>query len=134
VSATLGFVGLGVIGGRMAKRLLDAGHAVVGYNRTRAKAQWLLDAGLRPASSPRAAAEAADVVFSMVTDSEALEAVTRGPDGILAGLRRGVVYVVSTVDPEATRVPGRKSRWSTTEGFWRSCPRWPSRSDMPRAC
>jgi 3-hydroxyisobutyrate dehydrogenase-like beta-hydroxyacid dehydrogenase len=107
VSATLGFVGLGVMGGRMAKRLLDAGHAVVGYNRTRAKAQWLLDAGLRPASSPRAAAEAADVVFSMVTDSEALEAVTRGPDGILAGLRRGAVYVeMSTVDPEVTRAVG----------------------------
>jgi 3-hydroxyisobutyrate dehydrogenase-like beta-hydroxyacid dehydrogenase len=92
----------------MAKRLLDAGYAVVGYNRTRAKAQSLIDAGLRPASSPREAAEAADVVFSMVTDGAALEAVARGPDGILAGLRRGVVYVeMSTVDPEVTRALGR---------------------------
>jgi 3-hydroxyisobutyrate dehydrogenase-like beta-hydroxyacid dehydrogenase len=104
VTAPLGFVGLGVMGGRMAKRLLDAGHTVIGYNRTRAKAQPLVDAGLRPASSPRAAAEAADVVFSMVTDGAALEAVARGPDGILAGLRRGAVYVeMSTVDPEVTR-------------------------------
>ena len=107
MTATLGFVGLGVMGGRMAKRLLDAGHVVVGYNRTRAKAQWLIDAGLRPASSPRAAAEAADVVLSMVTDGAALEAVARGPDGILAGLRRGAVYVeMSTVDPEVTRALG----------------------------
>jgi 3-hydroxyisobutyrate dehydrogenase-like beta-hydroxyacid dehydrogenase len=107
VTPTLGFVGLGVMGGRMAKRLLDAGHAVVGYNRTRARAQWLLDAGLRPAASPRATAEAADVVFTMVTDSAALEAVTRGPDGLVAGLRPGTIHVeMSTVDPGLTRALG----------------------------
>jgi len=104
VTATLGFVGLGVMGGRMAKRLLDARHPVVGYNRTRAKAQWLADAGLRLAASPREVAQAADVVFTMVTDTAALEAVTRGPDGILAGLRRGGVLIeMSTVSPEAIR-------------------------------
>jgi 3-hydroxyisobutyrate dehydrogenase-like beta-hydroxyacid dehydrogenase len=107
VKATLGFVGLGVMGGRMAKRLLDVGHPIVGYNRTRAKAQWLIDVGLQPAASPRAAADAADVVFSMVTDSAALEAVTRGKDGLLAGLRSGAVYVeMSTVDPVLTRALG----------------------------
>ena len=107
VTATLAFVGLGVMGGRMAKRLLDAGHVVVGYNRTRAKARWLVDAGLQLAASPRAAAESADVVFSMVTDTAALDAVARGPDGILAGLRRGGVYVeMSTVDPAMTRALG----------------------------
>jgi len=104
VTATLGFVGLGVMGGRMAKRLLDARHPVVGYNRTRAKAQSLADAGLRLAASPREVAQAADVVFTMVTDTAALEAVTRGPDGILAGLRRGGVLIeMSTVSPEAIR-------------------------------
>jgi 3-hydroxyisobutyrate dehydrogenase len=104
VTATLGFVGLGVMGGRMAKRLLDARHPVVGYNRTRAKTQWLADAGLRLAASPREVAQAADVVFTMVTDTAALEAVTRGPDGILAGLRRGGVLVeMSTVSPAAVR-------------------------------
>jgi 3-hydroxyisobutyrate dehydrogenase-like beta-hydroxyacid dehydrogenase len=72
VTATLGFVGLGVMGGRMAKRLLDARHPVVGYNRTRAKAQWLADAGLRLAASPREVAQAADTVFTMVTDTAAL--------------------------------------------------------------
>ena len=104
---TLGFVGLGAMGGRMAQRLLAAGHAVVGYNRTRARAQWLVDTGMRPAPSPRAVAEAADVVFSMVTDTEALHAVARGADGIVAGLRPGAVYVeMSTVSPAATRTLG----------------------------
>lgn len=100
----LGFVGLGEMGSRMVKRLLDAGHPVVGYNRTRAKAQWLIDRGMRCADSPRAAAEAADVLFSMVTDTTALEAVAHGPDGVLAGLRAGAIWVeMSTVSPRAAR-------------------------------
>src|SRR5439155_17368197 len=104
VEMILGFVGLGVMGGRMAKRLLDAGHRVIGYNRTRAKARWLADAGLRLADSPREVAAQADAVFTMVTDSPALDAVCRGPDGILAGLRRDAVHVeMSTVSPEAVR-------------------------------
>src|SRR2546422_443806 len=101
---TLGFVGLGVMGGRMAKRLLDGGHRVIGYNRTREKTRWLADAGMRVADSPREVAVQADVVFTMVTDTPALDAVCRGPDGILAGLRRGTVHVeMSTVSPEAVR-------------------------------
>ena len=55
--ANLGFIGLGVMGSRMAKRLLDAGHNVTGYNRTKSKAQWLLDLGMNWADTPRAAAE-----------------------------------------------------------------------------
>jgi 3-hydroxyisobutyrate dehydrogenase-like beta-hydroxyacid dehydrogenase len=102
--ATLGFVGLGAMGGRVAKRLLDAGHVVTGYNRTPSKAQWLLNAGLRWRESPRAVAEAADIVFSMVTNTAALDAVAEGPDGILAGLRPGKVYVdMSTVSPVNSR-------------------------------
>ncbi len=104
MSTTLGFVGLGVMGGRMAKRLLDAGYSVVGYNRTRDKARWLAEAGLRLAASPREVAAAADFVFTMVTDTPALEAVTCGPDGILAGLRpRAILVEMSTVGPEAVR-------------------------------
>jgi 3-hydroxyisobutyrate dehydrogenase-like beta-hydroxyacid dehydrogenase len=104
---TLGFVGLGAMGGRMAKRLLDAGYAVVGYNRTRAKAGWLIAAGMRLIDSPRAAAEASDVVFSMVTDTAALRAVALGADGIVAGLRPGATYVeMSTVSPTVTRELG----------------------------
>ena len=102
--AHLGFVGLGAMGSRIAKRLLDAGHRVTGYNRTAAKAQWLVDAGLRLAPSPRAVAEAAEVTFSMVTDTAALRAITEGPQGILAGLGPGKIYVdMSTVNPEVCR-------------------------------
>ena len=107
--ATLGFVGLGAMGGRMAKRLLDAGHAVVGYNRTPGRSRWLVEAGMQPASTPREAAERGVVCFSMVSDTRALDAVTRGPDGILSGLRPGALYVdMSTVSPEAVRDLGRE--------------------------
>lgn len=100
----LGFVGLGTMGSRIAKRLLDAGHSVTGYNRTKARAAWLLDAGMRWAESPRAVAEASEAVFSMVTDTRALNAITSGEDGIIAGLRPGAIYVdMSTVSPEASR-------------------------------
>jgi 3-hydroxyisobutyrate dehydrogenase-like beta-hydroxyacid dehydrogenase len=102
--ANLGFVGLGTMGGQMVKRLLDKGHTVTGYNRTRSKAAWLIDAGMRWADSPRAVAEAADVVLSMVTDTKALQAITDGPDGILAALTPGKVYVdISTVSPAMSR-------------------------------
>ena len=84
---TIGFVGLGAMGSRIAGRLLSAGHTVYGTNRTPAKAQALIDRGLQWRASPREVAEASDVVFSMVTDDAALEAVTAGPDGIIAGLR-----------------------------------------------
>ena len=98
--ANLGFIGLGVMGGRMAKRLLDAGHTITGYNRTRSKAQWLLDAGMAWGETPRAVAEAADITFSMVTNTDALHAITEGPDGLLAGLSEGKIYVdMSTVSP-----------------------------------
>jgi 3-hydroxyisobutyrate dehydrogenase-like beta-hydroxyacid dehydrogenase len=104
---TLGFVGLGTMGGRMAKRLLDAGRRVVGYNRTAAKAQALVAAGLTLEKSPRAVAEASDAVFSMVTDSAALRAIGFGPEGVIAGLRPGAVWAeMSTVGPEVTRELG----------------------------
>jgi len=102
--ATLGFVGLGAMGSRLARRLLDAGHRVAGYNRTPDKARALEAAGLKVAASPRRAAEGAAAVFSMVTDDAALRAVTLGPDGIVAGLEREAVYVeMSTASPAVAR-------------------------------
>ena len=102
--ANVGFVGLGVMGSRMVKRLLDAGHSVTGYNRTKAKAQWLIDAGMKWAETPRAVAAATDTVLSMVTNTQALQAVACGPDGIIAGLSPGKIYVdMSTVSPAASR-------------------------------
>jgi len=102
--ANLGFVGLGVMGSRMVKRLLDAGHTVTGYNRTQSKAQWLIDAGMKWGGTPRAVAQAADVTLSMVTNTAALRAIADGLDGILAGLGAGKLYVdMSTVSPAASR-------------------------------
>jgi len=102
--ANLGFVGLGVMGGRMVKRLLDAGHIVTGYNRTKSKAQWLLEAGMKWANTARAAAEAGEITFSMVTNTAALEAITQGAEGIIAGLDTRKIYIdMSTVSPAASR-------------------------------
>ena len=102
--ANLGFIGLGVMGSRIVKRLLDAGHSVTGYNRTKSKAQWLLDAGMKWGDSPQAVAKAVDVVFTMVSNTSALQAVTGRSEGLLTGLRPGAVFVdMSTVSPEVIR-------------------------------
>jgi 3-hydroxyisobutyrate dehydrogenase-like beta-hydroxyacid dehydrogenase len=102
--AKLGFVGLGVMGGNMVDRLLAKGHSVTGYNRTRAKAQWLIDKGMKFADSPRAACEASEITFCMVTNSNALEEVAEGENGLLAGLTAGKFLVdMSTVAPAVSR-------------------------------
>jgi 3-hydroxyisobutyrate dehydrogenase-like beta-hydroxyacid dehydrogenase len=105
--ARVAFVGLGAMGSRLARRLLDAHHPVAGYNRTPAKARALEAAGLKPAATPRLAAEGAAVVFSMVTDDAALRAIALGADGVVAGLARGAVWAeMSTVSPAVTRELG----------------------------
>lgn len=102
--AELGFVGLGVMGGRVALRLMDAGNSVTGHNRTRSKAEWLIARGMKWADSPREVAQASSVTFSMVTGTEALESIARGPDGIVAGLGPGKAYVdMSTASPAVSR-------------------------------
>jgi 3-hydroxyisobutyrate dehydrogenase-like beta-hydroxyacid dehydrogenase len=107
--STIGFVGLGAMGASIAGRLLSQGHTVYGTNRTRSKAAPLIEAGLLWCDSPREVAQAADVVFSMVTDDAALDALTAGPDGILAGLAAGKVYVdMSTVGPQFSRALGER--------------------------
>jgi 3-hydroxyisobutyrate dehydrogenase-like beta-hydroxyacid dehydrogenase len=104
VMTIIGFVGLGAMGGRVVKRLLDAGYPVVGYNRTKPKVQWLLDAGMQWGETPRKVAEAADVVFSMVTNTAVMQDVVAGQDGILAGLAPGKVYIdMSTISPDVSR-------------------------------
>ena len=109
--AKLGFVGLGVMGSQMVNRLLEKGHTVTGYNRTRAKAQWLIDKGMSWADSPRAVAEASDITFAMVTNAAAIGAVTDGPDGIIAGLGAGKYFIdMSTVSPEVSRATAAKVR------------------------
>src|SRR5712691_5234620 len=102
--AHLGYIGLGLMGGRMAARLMSKGHTVTGYNRTASKALPLVDRGLRLAKSPRDVAAAADVTFVMVTNSEALRTVANGPDGFIAGVAPGKIIVdMSTVSPTVSR-------------------------------
>jgi 3-hydroxyisobutyrate dehydrogenase-like beta-hydroxyacid dehydrogenase len=101
---SIGFVGLGHMGGNMAVRFLAAGHAVHGSARRREPAQWLVDQGLRWCDTPRAVAEAADIVFTSLPDDDALESVASTTDGLLAGLAAGKVWIdVSTVSPRASR-------------------------------
>lgn len=102
--AKLGYVGLGTMGGRMAERLLSKGHTVIGYNRTKSKAEWLIEKGMEWADSPREVAERVAIVLSMVTDTKAVAAITQGPDGILAGLSEGKIYIdMSTMSPNYSR-------------------------------
>ena len=109
--ATLGYVGLGAMGGLMAERLMAKGHTVTGYNRTKSKAQGLIDQGMKWGDSPRAVAEASDATFVMVTNSAALEAVANGPDGLLAGLGAGKLLIdMSTVSPAVSRALAARVR------------------------
>jgi 3-hydroxyisobutyrate dehydrogenase len=102
--AELGYVGLGVMGSSIVRRLLAAGHDVTVWNRTREKAEPLLVEGARWAGTPREVAEASEIVFTMVTNTDAVRAVTAGADGILAGLGAGRIYVdMSTASPANTR-------------------------------
>lgn len=100
----LGFVGLGDMGQAIVPRLMAAGHQVTGWNRTREKAETLLRRGMRWAGSPREVACASELVFSIVTDSDAVRALALGPDGVISGLRTHAAYLdMSTIDPEASR-------------------------------
>jgi 3-hydroxyisobutyrate dehydrogenase-like beta-hydroxyacid dehydrogenase len=102
--AELGYVGLGVMGSSIVRRLLGAGHTVTVWNRTREKAEPLLAEGAQWAESPRAVAEQSEIVFTMVTNTAAVRAVAEGPDGILAALAPGKIYVdMSTASPANTR-------------------------------
>ena len=99
----IGFAGLGAMGAGIARRLLDAGHEVSGWNRTKEKAEPLLDAGMAWADTPRELAASVDVLFTMLTNTAAIEAITDGEDGVLAGLRQGTVWAdISTIAPDAS--------------------------------
>ena len=100
----IGFVGLGTMGGNMAARFLAAGYSVYGEERSRAHAHDLVEKGLQWRDTPREVAAAADVLFTSVPDDDVLDAVASGPDGILAGLAAGQIWVdMSTVSPRVSR-------------------------------
>jgi 3-hydroxyisobutyrate dehydrogenase-like beta-hydroxyacid dehydrogenase len=109
--AKIGFIGLGVMGSQMVNRLLSKGHNVTGYNRTRTKAQWLVEKGMQWAESPREVATASDFIFAMVTNAAAIQAVSEGPEGLLAGLTAGKVFIdMSTVSPNVSRALAARVR------------------------
>ena len=100
----IGFVGLGTMGAPMARRLLAAGYELTVHNRTRSREEPLAAAGARRAASPKAAAEGADVVFTMVSDTPDVQAVVLGEQGVALGMRKGSVLVdMSTISPATTR-------------------------------
>src|ERR1700681_386158 len=110
--SNLGFVGLGAMGSRITKRLMSKGHAVTGYDIfPPAKAQDLIAAGMKWATSGRAVCQAADITFVMVTNTAALQGASEGPDGLLAGLGPGKLLIdMSTVSPAVSRALASKVR------------------------
>jgi 3-hydroxyisobutyrate dehydrogenase-like beta-hydroxyacid dehydrogenase len=97
-------MGLGDMGQCIVPRLLDAGHQVTGWNRTKAKADQLVEKGMGWADSPRELAAGAEVVFSVVTNSDAVRSVALGDDGVISGLSPDSVYLdMSTIDPDVSR-------------------------------
>jgi 3-hydroxyisobutyrate dehydrogenase-like beta-hydroxyacid dehydrogenase len=100
----VGFIGLGAMGQLIVRRLMDGGYRVTGWNRSQAKADELIKGGMRWAESPRAVADASDVVISIVTDAAAVKAIALGADGVLAGLRKDGVFIdMSTIAPHDSR-------------------------------
>jgi 3-hydroxyisobutyrate dehydrogenase-like beta-hydroxyacid dehydrogenase len=101
---TVGFIGLGIMGSRMAAHLLAHGHKLVVFNRTRDKAEALLRDGAVWGRTPAGVAEQADVLFTMLANPEAVEAAALGIDGFLSRMRPGAIWVnSSTVNPSFAR-------------------------------
>src|ERR1700678_4674067 len=101
---TIGFIGLGLMGGPMASNLVKAGFPVTVWNRTASKAESLVKQGAKLAANPRAVAAEADVLITIVSDPAALEEVLFGARGAIVALRPGSTLVdSSTVSPELAR-------------------------------
>jgi 3-hydroxyisobutyrate dehydrogenase-like beta-hydroxyacid dehydrogenase len=117
----IGFAGLGAMGAGIVKRLLADGYEVVGWNRTRERAEPLLDAGMGWADTPRELAASVDLLFTMLTDTAAIEATAGGPDGLLAGLGEGKVWAdISTIAPDASVALAERVR--ATGASFLDCP------------
>lgn len=100
----LGFIGLGAMGAIIVPRLMAAGHAVTGWNRSRAKADALIQAGMRWADTPREVATHSEIVFCIVTDAGAVKDVALGANGVISGLKPGGIFIdMSTIAPEPSR-------------------------------
>jgi 3-hydroxyisobutyrate dehydrogenase-like beta-hydroxyacid dehydrogenase len=92
------------MGELIVPRLMNVGHELTGWNRSRDKGEALIQQGMRWAETPRAVAGQSEIVFSIVTDAKAVRAVALGPDGIVSGLKPGGIYIdMSTIEPEESR-------------------------------
>ena len=117
----VGFAGLGAMGSGIARRLHDAGYHIVVWNRTKAKADPLVEAGMGWAETPRELAASVDVLFTMLTDTAAIEATAGGPDGVLAGLRADAVWAdMSTIAPDASVALAERVR--SAGAYFLDCP------------
>lgn len=102
--ARVGYIGLGLMGGHMARNLLKAGHTLVVHNRSQAKVQALVSEGAIAASSPQAVAEQVDFVFTNLPDSPDVERVALGENGIIHGAHDGLIMIDnSTIKPETAQ-------------------------------
>src|ERR1700722_2040640 len=97
----LGYLGLGMMGFPMTRRLIDAGYDVTVWNRSPGKAGALVEAGARLVPQPRDVATAADIIFMCLTDAAAVEEVTFGPDGLATVIGSGKLVVdFSSIHPD----------------------------------
>jgi 3-hydroxyisobutyrate dehydrogenase len=109
--AKLGYLGLGMMGFPMSRRLIEAGHAVMVWNRSKAKAAALVELGAKPATSPREMAERCDIIFMCVTDAVAVEDVVFGAEGLATADGRGKLVVdFSSIHPDAARTIATRLR------------------------
>ncbi len=101
---TIGFIGLGNMGGNMAARYLAAGYTVYGQARNREDAKWLIEKGLHWMDTPRELAAAVQIVITSLPNDDVVRSVASGPDGILAGLGEGKIWAdLSTISPGVSR-------------------------------
>jgi len=110
----IGFIGLGLMGQPMSKRLLEAGYPLTVWNRTADRAKSLLAAGATWGKSPKAVAQTSDVVITMVTDSAASEEVSCGAEGVLEGAHPGLMILIdmSSIAPEMSRSIAKRAKIS----------------------
>ena len=108
MAQTIGFIGLGIMGRPMAKNLLKAGYSLIVHSRSRGPVDELVKAGATAAASPKDVAARCDVLITMLPNSPDVEQVALGPDGILEGARRGLIFAdMSTISPIVSQKVGK---------------------------
>ena len=104
----IGFIGLGIMGRPMARNLLKAGHSIIVHSRSRGPVDEIVEAGAKAAGSPRDVAAQCDVLITMLPNSPEVEQVALGPNGIVEGARRGLVFIdMSTISPIVSQKVGK---------------------------